>query len=83
MYYNPHFYMNHPLKVRQVGSSLGVILPREVIHLLNVNEGDTIFIDQSQGAFRIVAHDPNFPRAMKAYRKIARRYRNALHELAQ
>jgi putative addiction module antidote len=75
--------MNHPLRIRQVGSSLGVILPREVIHLLNVDKGDTIYIDQSQGAFRIVAHDPNFPRAMRAYRKVARRYRNALHDLAQ
>ena len=75
--------MTHPLKIRQVGSSLGVILPKEVIGLLNVNKGDTIYIAQSQGAFRIIADDPNFPRAMNSYRRVARRYRNALRQLAQ
>ena len=75
--------MNHSLKVRQVGSSLGVILPRDVVNLLNVNKGDTIYIAQSQGAFRIIADDPNFPRAMSSYRRVARRYRNALRQLAQ
>ena len=32
------------LKLRKVGSSLGVVLPQEVIEHLRANEGDELFL---------------------------------------
>ena len=75
--------MTHPLKIRQVGSSLGVLLPREVANDLNVKEGDTIYLTQGQEGFRVVAHDPDFSKAMESYQKIARSYRNTFRELSK
>jgi putative addiction module antidote len=75
--------MTHPLKVRQVGSSLGVILPKEVANGLDVKKGDTIYLTAGPEGFRVVAHDPDFAKVMESYRKIAKRYRNTLRELAK
>ncbi len=75
--------MTHTLKIRQVGTSLGVLLPKEVTTALNVKEGDQLFLTQGQDGFRVVADDPNFAKAMASYHKIARKYRNTLKELAK
>jgi len=75
--------MTHPLKVRHVGTSLGVILPKEVANDLDVKEGDTIYLTRGKEGFRVVVHDPAFPKAMESYHKIARRYRNTFRELAK
>ncbi|WP_404424140.1 AbrB/MazE/SpoVT family DNA-binding domain-containing protein [Nibricoccus sp. IMCC34717] len=75
--------MNYPLKVRAVGNSLGVILPKEVVGDLQVSEGDTLYITESPDGFRITSKDPAFAKAMEVYRRGAKRYRNALGELAK
>ena len=36
-------------KVRQVGKALGVVLPKEVLSHLNVQNGDTVFLPKSLG----------------------------------
>jgi putative addiction module antidote len=75
--------MTHPLKIRKVGSSLGVLLPKEVAGELEVGEGDIIYLTQGKEGYRVVAHDPDFARVMESYRKISGRYRNTLRELAK
>lgn len=75
--------MTHTLKIRQLGSSLGVIIPKEVLTALNVREGDPLYITEGQQGFRIVADDPGFAAAMVSYRKVAHNYRNTFKELAK
>ena len=75
--------MAHPLKLRPFGSSVGVIIPKEVLGNLNVAEGDTIYLTQGQDGYRVVAHDPNFAKAMEVYKGVAKKYRNTLKELAK
>jgi len=75
--------MTHALKLRPFGSSVGVIIPKEVLGNLNVTEGDTVFLTQGQDGYRVVAHDPNFAHAMEIYRRGAKKYRNALRELSR
>ena len=75
--------MTHSLKIRRVGSSLGVILTKEVANELNVGEGDTIYLTKGSEGFRVVAHDPGFSKAMDSYKKISRRYRNTFRELSK
>lgn len=75
--------MNYPLKIRAVGNSLGVILPKEVVGDLQVNEGDTLYITQSPDGFRLTANNPDFSKAMEIYRRGAKKYRNTLSELAK
>ena len=73
----------HALKLTQIGNSVGVILPKEVLARLNVAKGDLIYLTDSADGVRITPHDPRFEVQMKAARAIMRKRRNVLHELAK
>ncbi len=73
----------HTLKLSQIGNSLGVILPKEVLARLKVEKGDTIFITETPDGYTITPHDPDFEAQMKAARKIMTKRRAALRELAK
>ena len=75
--------MNVELKVRKVGNSLGVVLPKEVLAHLNVEEGDTMTLTEAQDGVRLHAGNPEFARTMAVFDSLNRRYRNALRELAK
>jgi len=75
--------MTLELKIRRVGNSLGVVLPKEALARLNVDNGDQLFITEAPDGFRITAADPEFARQMKVAEKGMKRYRNALRELAR
>ncbi len=72
------------LKLRKVGNSLGVVLPKEALARLQVDEGDTLVLSETtDGGFRVTATHPGFAEKIAAAEKISRRYRNALRELAK
>lgn len=71
------------LKLRQVGNSVGTVIPKEALARLNVGEGDSLFLTETPDGFRVTAHDPNFDKVMKSAEKVMRRYRNTLRELAK
>ena len=73
----------HTLKLRKIGSSVGVILPKELLETLRLQEGDQVFADAGQDTLRITPYDPEFDAAMKAFEKTRRKYRNALRELGK
>ena len=71
------------LKVRAVGNSLGVVLPKDVLARLRGGEGDTLHVVETEDGIRLVRHDPEFAAQMEAARKIMRRRRAVLRELAK
>ena len=71
------------LKLTQIGNSVGVILPKEILARLNVEKGDTIYITESPDGVRITPNDPTFETQMTAARKIMKKRRNVLKELAK
>ncbi len=75
------------LKLRKVGNSVGVVLPKEALARLNVQEGDTLTLtDAPAGGLRVTpatAGCEQFARQMRAAEGVIRRYRNTLRELAQ
>jgi putative addiction module antidote len=72
------------LKVRAVGNSLGVVLPKEVLARLNVKDGDMLFLTEApDGSMRITPYDPEFDAQMRAAREGMSKYRNALRQLAK
>lgn len=72
------------LKVRKVGNSCGVTLPKEVLARLNVAEGDSIVLTEMPGGYQIVGGgDAVFESGLKAYERTRKRYRNTLRELAK
>jgi putative addiction module antidote len=72
------------LKVRKIGNSLGVVLPKEAVSRLRAGEGDRLFlIEDPHGAYQLTPYDPSFEKKMEKSEQIIGRYRNTLHVLAK
>lgn len=76
--------MNATLKLRRIGNSLGLIVPKEVSDALHVKEGDELHaVVEPGGGVRLTPYDPAFESSMKAFERTRKKYRNALRELAK
>ena len=71
------------LKVVQVGNSLGATFTKELTAKLKVEKGDTLFVTEAPGGYRLTPYDPDFELQMEVARRITRKRRNALRELAK
>ena len=71
------------LKLTAVGNSLGVILPKEALGRLNVSKGDTVYITEAPDGYRLTPYNPAFQEQMGAARKLMKKRRAALRELAK
>lgn len=72
------------LKIRTIGNSLGLVLPKEVISRLRVSEGEDVFLlEGPDNTYRITPFDPGFEKKMAKAEEIMARYRNTLHTLAK
>lgn len=71
------------LKITKVGNSSGLLLPKEAMAALNVQQGDTVYLTASPDGFRLTPYDPDFERQVAIMRRVARKRRNVLRELAK
>jgi putative addiction module antidote len=66
-----------------MGGSVGATLPKETVERLNIQAGDTLRVIDTPEGVLITPLDPDFAQAVGIYRRGARKFRNALHELAK
>jgi putative addiction module antidote len=72
------------LKLTAMGTSTGVVIPKEMLKRLNVGKGDVLHaVETPDGGYRLSSYDPDFAEKMDKAEAIMRRYRNTLHTLAQ
>ena len=71
------------IKVRKIGNSLGLILPKEVAEQLRVAEDDSVHYVVDRDGLHLTPFDPDFDAAMEAFGETRRKYRNALRALAK
>ena len=72
------------LKVRKVGNSLGLVLPKEAVSRLHVKEGDVVYLTDAQdGGFRLTPLNERFAEQMGMAEDIMREDRDVLRELAK
>jgi putative addiction module antidote len=71
------------LKLTQIGNSVGVILPKEVLARLKVEKGDTLFMSDAANGVTLSKFDPEFEAQMTVARRIMKKRRAVLHELAK
>lgn len=70
-------------KLRAVGNSTGVVLPKEVLAELKLTQGDRIFLIKTEDGYRLSPYDAALAEQLEAAELGMREYRNALHELAK
>ncbi len=70
-------------KVTQIGNSVGVILPRELLAQLKVETGDTLYVTEAAGGITLTPYDPQVADEVERGREFMREFRDTFHELAK
>lgn len=71
------------LKITTVGSSAGVILNKEVMAKLRVKKGDSVYLTEAPGGYRLTPYNPEFERQMKLAEDIMHEDRDILRALSK
>ena len=71
------------LKLRKIGNSVGVILPKEALARMKVEQGDVVQMTENALGFQLTANNPEFAKTMAVFEDLSKRYRNTLRELAK
>jgi putative addiction module antidote len=71
------------LKLTQIGNSVGVILPKEVLARLKLEKGDMVFVTDAANGVTLTPYDPTLDEQLKAGREFMREYRDTFHQLAK
>ncbi|MFI5020047.1 MAG: AbrB/MazE/SpoVT family DNA-binding domain-containing protein [Alphaproteobacteria bacterium] len=71
------------LKLTTIGSSTGVVLPKEVLARLKLEKGDALYLTEAPEGYRLTPYNPDFERQMKLARRVMRERRHVLRALAK
>jgi putative addiction module antidote len=72
------------LKLTQIGNSVGVILPKELLARLKVEKGDSLFVSEAtDGGVTLTPYDPSLAEEVQRGREFMREFRDTFHELAK
>jgi len=75
--------MGYTTKIRAIGNSQGVTLPKALLEKYQLKEGDTVTTIETHDGILLTVQNDDFDKMMAAYRKGAAKYRNAMRELAK
>jgi putative addiction module antidote len=70
-------------KIIQIGNSVGVVLPKEALAVLNAGKGDTLTLSRTADGLKLSAFDPEVEEQIEAGREFMREYRDTLRALAK
>jgi putative addiction module antidote len=73
----------HALKLTQIGNSVGLILPKEVLARLKLEKGDTVFVTDAANGVMLTPYDPGLDEQLAAGREFMREFRDTFHQLAK
>jgi putative addiction module antidote len=71
------------LKIRRIGNSLGVVIPKDVLDRLAIKEGEHLTLIEMSNEMRLTKGDAAFERKLEAARHVMKRRFEALRELAK
>ncbi len=71
------------LKLTQIGNSVGVILPKEMLARLKLDKGSSVFITETPGGYVLTPYDPALAEQIEAGREFMQDYRDTFHQLAK
>ena len=69
--------------IRAIGNSAGTTIPKPLLERYHLAEGDAVHLVETEEGILITPFDPDFQEAMEIYAEAAKRYRNAMRELAK
>lgn len=75
--------MSVTLKIRQIGNSLGIVLPKDLLTELHLEKDDEISVTRTAKGIEISPYDADVDEALEWIEKGARKYRNTLRALSK
>lgn len=75
--------MVREVKLRQVGGSVGATLPKDMADRLNLAVGDRVLAVETEQGILLSPYDPTVEKALALAARTAKKYRNALRQLAK
>ncbi|WP_448252807.1 AbrB/MazE/SpoVT family DNA-binding domain-containing protein [Ottowia oryzae] len=71
------------LKLTQIGNSVGLILPKELLARLKLEKGDTLFVTEAANGVNLSPYDPTLEDELALGREFMREFRDTFHQLAK
>lgn len=71
------------VKLTTVGSSTGVVLPKDVLERLRVNKGDVLHVIETPNGIELTPYDPEFAAQLSIAEEVMRADRNVLRQLGE
>jgi putative addiction module antidote len=71
------------ITLRQVGGSIGATIPKDMAERLHLEVGDRVLAVETDRGILLSPYDPDVEAGLKVAARAAKRFRNALRELAQ
>jgi putative addiction module antidote len=71
------------LKLMQIGNSVGVILPKELLARLKLEKGDLLHVTETPDGVALTPYDPSFDEQLELGREFMREYRDTFRALAK
>lgn len=75
--------MTKHLKLVPIGNSTGVIIPKDVLARLRLEQGDLLSLGEVPGGIELRVKNPDFDEQMAVAREVMKKRRQALSELAK
>lgn len=72
------------LEIKKIGNSTGLILPKELLARLGLEQGDEVFVTlEPDQSFKVSRQDDKHAKVMEIAREVMKEYHSALKELAK
>jgi putative addiction module antidote len=71
------------VKLTTVGSSTGIVLPKESLERLRAKKGDILHVIETPRGIELTPYDPEFEKQLAAAEEVMRSDRNVLKKLAE
>ncbi|MGH7639002.1 MAG: AbrB/MazE/SpoVT family DNA-binding domain-containing protein [Gemmatimonadaceae bacterium] len=69
--------------LKKIGGSAAIVLPKSMLERFHLRPGDDVAVLETDKGLLVTPFDPDFEEAMRHYARTARKYRNALRQLAK
>ena len=71
------------VKLTTVGSSTGIVLPKDLLERLRVKKGDVLHVVETPNGIELTPYDPEFAEQIAVAEEVMRSDRNVLKKLAE
>ena len=71
------------LKLTAIGTSTGVVIPKEMLTRLKIGKGDRLYAIETTDGYLLTPYDPSVEEQLKAGREFMKEYRDTFKALAK